>query len=92
MTGVIPTETGASKYVIVPMWVHGSGAHRRAVHPFQNITLAQYHIADMQATASRHRLARRARRHGAARSPAPAATEPIPMRFLAEPDERRPAA
>jgi hypothetical protein len=63
------------------------------MHPFQNITLAQYHIADMQATASRHRLARRARRHGAARSPAPpAAPEPIPMHFLAEPDERRPAA
>ena len=63
------------------------------MHPFQHITLAQYHVADMQATASRHRLARRGRRNGGARSPAAAPmADPIPLPFLVEPDERRPAA
>jgi hypothetical protein len=66
------------------------------MHPFQHITLAQYHVADMQATAGRRRLARRARLHRGARRQAPtssAVADPIALRFLApDPDERRPAA
>ncbi len=64
------------------------------MHPFQNINLAHSHVGDMQATASRHRLARQARRaRRGARSPAPtAAPDPMPLRSVVEPDERRPAA
>jgi hypothetical protein len=64
------------------------------MHPFQNINLADSHVSDMQATASRHRLARQARRsRRGARSPAPTTLPlPIPLRPIAEPDERRPAA
>jgi hypothetical protein len=63
------------------------------MHPFQNINIAHSRVSDMQATASRHRLARRGRRNGGARSPAAAPmADPIPLPFLVEPDERRPAA
>ena len=64
------------------------------MHPFHNINLAHSHVSDMQATASRHRLARQARRaRRGARSPAPTTIpDPIPLRSAAEPDERRPAA
>jgi hypothetical protein len=67
------------------------------MHPYHQIALAQHHIADMQATAQRHRLARRARRQGGARSPAPGATG-VPddgatiLRFVTAPNWRRPAA
>jgi hypothetical protein len=65
------------------------------MHPYQHITHAQYHIDDMQATAARHRLARRAqraRRTSGARSPAPARAEPDHLVFLTAPNWRRPAA
>jgi len=64
------------------------------MHPFQHINMVQHHIDDMQATAERHRLGRRARRATAARSPAPTVpdAEPIPLPFLTAPNWRRPAA
>jgi hypothetical protein len=68
------------------------------MHPFHTISLAHEHIADMASTAERHRLARRARRFrrgGGARSPAPPAApdgDAVVLSFLPDVDERRPAA
>jgi hypothetical protein len=68
------------------------------MHPFHTISLAQQHVSDMASTAGRHRLARHARRlrrGGGARSPAPPATPDdgaIVLSFLPSADERRPAA
>ncbi|HKA03336.1 MAG TPA: hypothetical protein VKD67_03375 [Acidimicrobiales bacterium] len=63
------------------------------MHPYHSISLAQQHVTDMHTAATRTRLARRARRERGARSPAPARdADLVPLRFLADPDERRPAA
>jgi hypothetical protein len=73
----------------------GSGHHveEPAMHPYHTIHLAHEHAADRQTAAARTRLARRARRERGARSPAPArGGDPVPLPFLPEPDERRPAA
>ena len=76
------------------MWRHVLGAQADGMHPYHHIALAQQHIADMQATAQRHRLARRGRRQGGARSPAPGVpgAEPIIVDFVSAPNWRRPAA
>jgi hypothetical protein len=63
------------------------------MHPFHTINLAHERIAELQATTARTRLARRARRGGGARSPAPLRpADPVVVKFLATLDERRPAA
>ena len=61
------------------------------MHPFHIISLAHEHVADLQSNARRRGLVRRARRGGGARSPAPPqSADAAPLRFLGEPDERRP--
>ena len=63
------------------------------MHPYHTINLAHGHVADLQTAAARTRLARRARRERGARSPAPGrGGDSVPLPFLPEPDERRPAA
>jgi hypothetical protein len=64
------------------------------MHPYHHIALAQHHVAEMQATAERHRLARRARRRGGARSPAPGVPDDgaTILQFVTTPNWRRPAA
>jgi hypothetical protein len=76
------------------MWAGLLVAHPGVMHPYHHIALTESHVADMQAAAQRHRLARRARRATTARSPAPtvAPAEPIPLPFLTAPNWRRPAA
>jgi hypothetical protein len=43
------------------MWPPFSAAHAGGMHPYQHLTMAEHHMADLQASARRHRLARRAR-------------------------------
>ena len=63
------------------------------MHPYHTINLAHAHVAELQTAATRTRLVRRARRERGARSPAPAPpADLVPLLFLTEPDERRPAA
>jgi hypothetical protein len=54
------------------MWPVGLEAHPEPMHPYQHITLAQNHMADLQTAAQRQRLVRRARR---LRRPAPTTPE-----------------
>jgi hypothetical protein len=81
------------------MWAATSAAHRganheeAAMHPYHTINLAHEHVAELHTAATRTRLARRARRERGARSPAPGrGGDLVPLRFLPEHDERRPAA
>ena len=94
VTDDILRQPTARKYVFVPMWPGLLRAHPGAMHPFQHIDMVRYHITDLETTAERHRLGRRARRGTAARSPAPTVpeVEPIPLPFLTAPNWRRPAA
>jgi hypothetical protein len=43
------------------MWPPFSAAHAGGMHPYQHLTIAEHHMADLQASARRRRLARRAR-------------------------------
>ena len=94
MTDDILRHSAAANYVFVPMWPPGLGAQAGGMHPYHHIALAHHHIADMQATAERHRFARRARRQGGARSPAPGVPDDgaTILPFVTAPNWRRPAA